>query len=164
MRKIFIIDGLSQHCQILIFDLFNVLKFYLEYNSEIWVLVYMCVCVSLFFILVRQSKQCKWLYRFWDFKFFKVKNNKTNFTHLCVCKNFIIVRQSQYCHLLILIFILLNELGSPNNANDYIAFEILNASVSKKTRPILPTCVCVKYLSLLGSPNIVRYYFDILMC
>ena len=140
------------------------------------------MCVCWFYIIVRQSKQCKWLYTLWDFKCFNVKKTKTNFTHLCVHKIFIIVGQSQHCQILILIFYCVKivcwiqfwNLGFGLHVCVCVClffsivrqskqckwlyslwdFKCFNANNNKTN---LPTCVCVKSLSLLGSPNIVRY-------
>ena len=123
-----------------------------------------CVCVCLFFSIVSQSKQCKWLYSLWDFKCFNVQNNKTNFIHLCVGKIFIIVGQPQHCQILILMVYmcvcvcLFFSIVSQSKQCKWIYslwdFKCFNA---KNNKTNLTTCVWVKSLSLLGSPNIVRY-------
>jgi hypothetical protein len=84
--KIFIIVGLSQHCQILIliFYFVKIVCWIQLWNLCVGLHVCVCVCVCLFFSIVRQSKQCNWIYSLWGFKCFNAKNNKTNLT-TCVC-------------------------------------------------------------------------------
>jgi hypothetical protein len=68
--KIIIIVGQSQHCQILILIFYCVkIVCWIQFRNLGFGLH---VCVCLFISIVRQSKQCKWLYSLWDFKCFKI--------------------------------------------------------------------------------------------
>jgi hypothetical protein len=86
VRKIFIIVGQSQHCQILILIFYCVkIVCWIQFRNLGFGLH---VCVCLFISIVRQSKQCKWLYSLWDFKCFNVlkcQKIRSSILLTCVC-------------------------------------------------------------------------------